>query len=251
MEKPDRLVFFSHDSIYSRVMLDYLLSQKNIEVVAVVLSTCIMRRGKHEVYDYWRLIKKCGFKYIAHLLYVTLIYPVLGQKYFKSIGKQQKQHGFKLIKTVDVNSHKIFNQLKELNADYFLSGYFNQIFASELLAIPRKKALNIHPSLLPMWQGVDPVISAFANNDSKLGVTLHLLTDKIDQGCIYAQRKLLIPPKNIIQIYIGLFKNGVEMFAEHKDSKIIENSKEQESPHYYSWPTKKDYLLALRFMKNK
>lgn len=49
-------------------------------------------------------------------------------------------------------------------------------------------ALNIHPSLLPQYAGVNPWISMMTANETRGGVTLHYMTEKIDRGGIIIQK---------------------------------------------------------------
>lgn len=246
----DKVIFFSHDSIFARLMLDYLLSQEDIEIVGVVLSTCIMRRGKTPILDYWKLFRTCGLSYILYLLYANVLYPILGQSKFPSIKKQQKKYGFKIINTLDVNSSSgIIKQLQDLDSDYFVSGHFNQIFSKDLLTIPHKDAINIHPSLLPNWKGVDPVVSAIANNDHNFGVTVHQLTKGVDQGGIYKQKKLSAKKNNLLETYMSLFQLGVETFVKVRgQSSLSEQDKNQGS--YYSWPSPQDFKKSKYYFKS-
>ncbi|API87385.1 formyltransferase family protein [Francisella uliginis] len=245
----DKVIFFSHDSIFARLMLDYLLSQEDIEIVGVVLSTCIMRRGKMQILDYWRLYRTCGLGYILYLSYANILYPILGQSKFPSIKKQQKKYGFKIINTLDVNSSSVIKQLQVLDSDYFVSGHFNQIFSEDLLMLPHKDAINIHPSLLPKWKGVDPVVSAIANNDHNFGVTVHQLTKDVDQGGIYEQKKLSAKKNSLLETYTSLFQLGIETFVKVRDqSSLSEQNKNQGS--YYSWPSSQDFKKSRIYFKS-
>ena len=245
----DKVIFFSHDSIFACLMLDYLLSQEDIEVVGVVLSTCIMRRGKMPILDYWKLFRTCGLGYILYLLYANILYPILDHSRFSSIKKQQKKYGFKIINTLDVNSSGVIKQLQVLDSDYFVSGHFNQIFSEDLLTIPHKDAINIHPSLLPNWKGVDPVVSAIANDDHSFGVTVHQLTKDVDQGGIYKQKKLSTKKNSLLETYMSLFQLGIETFVKVRgQSSLSEQNKNQGS--YYSWPSSQDFKKSKDYFKS-
>ena len=55
-----RIVLLTHDSVYSRKILNYLLKLDNIEIVGIVLSTCIVKRGENTLIGILRLLKKSG-----------------------------------------------------------------------------------------------------------------------------------------------------------------------------------------------
>ena len=52
------------------------------------------------------------------------------------------------------------------------------------------KIVNIHPSLLPKYKGLNTHQKALKNNDKYSGCTVHYVTDKIDSGKIILQKKL-------------------------------------------------------------
>jgi methionyl-tRNA formyltransferase len=51
-------------------------------------------------------------------------------------------------------------------------------------------AVNIHPSLLPEYRGVDPVFYARLRGATKLGVTVHHLSEFLDAGNVLAQTEV-------------------------------------------------------------
>jgi methionyl-tRNA formyltransferase len=55
-----------------------------------------------------------------------------------------------------------------------------------------KYAVNFHPSLLPNYKGPNPYYWVIRNGESCTGITVHQLTDSIDCGDIYIQRKCII-----------------------------------------------------------
>ncbi|NPB03194.1 MAG: bifunctional phosphoribosylaminoimidazolecarboxamide formyltransferase/IMP cyclohydrolase [Thermotogae bacterium] len=54
----------------------------------------------------------------------------------------------------------------------------------------RGRILNIHPSLLPAFKGKDAIKRAWASSVKFTGVTVHIVTEKVDEGPILAQRVL-------------------------------------------------------------
>lgn len=57
-------------------------------------------------------------------------------------------------------------------------------------------AMNIHGSLLPKYRGRTPHVWSIINGETHSGVTSHLLTDKVDQGDIILQKKIIIAPED-------------------------------------------------------
>ncbi|MGH2449004.1 MAG: methionyl-tRNA formyltransferase [Chloroflexota bacterium] len=69
---------------------------------------------------------------------------------------------------------------------------YGQIIPAAVLDYPRHGSLNIHPSLLPAFRGPSPIVSAILAGDAITGVTLMLMTEKVDAGPVIAQQRLEI-----------------------------------------------------------
>ena len=54
------------------------------------------------------------------------------------------------------------------------------------------KIINIHPSLLPKYKGLNTHRRVLKNNEKYSGCTVHFVTRKLDSGKIISQKKVLI-----------------------------------------------------------
>lgn len=87
---------------------------------------------------------------------------------------------------------EILKTLVAYNIEFIvLAGYMRLIGTVLLQAFP-KKMVNIHPSLLPKYKGLNAVQQALDNNDKDLGVTIHYVDEGMDTGEIIAQGKITI-----------------------------------------------------------
>lgn len=87
---------------------------------------------------------------------------------------------------------EILKTLAEYNIEFIaLAGYMRLVGTVLLQAFP-KKMVNIHPSLLPKYKGLNAVQQALDNNDNELGVTIHYVDEGMDTGEIIAQEKIAI-----------------------------------------------------------
>jgi methionyl-tRNA formyltransferase len=82
--------------------------------------------------------------------------------------------------------------VKRLNVDLIVVYFFPQILKTAILQTPRLGILNCHPSLLPRYAGPHPAFWMLKNGESVAGVTVHMMTEKIDAGDIVAQQELII-----------------------------------------------------------
>ena len=69
---------------------------------------------------------------------------------------------------------------------------FMKILSKSFIQKFNGKILNIHPSLLPMYKGLDTHARALKNNDKYSGCTVHLVNSKLDSGKIILQKKVKI-----------------------------------------------------------
>ncbi len=70
-----------------------------------------------------------------------------------------------------------------------LAGFMRVLKEPMLAAFPRR-IVNIHPSLLPKFPGLEAWKQALAANEKWTGVTVHYVDEKIDHGDIVAQRRV-------------------------------------------------------------
>jgi phosphoribosylglycinamide formyltransferase 1 len=68
-----------------------------------------------------------------------------------------------------------------------LSG-FMRILGDEFVGAFRQKIINIHPSLLPKYPGLDTYRKALANKDKEHGCSVHFVTEELDLGPIIGQK---------------------------------------------------------------
>ena len=96
------------------------------------------------------------------------------------------------ITSPNVNSPTFVEHVKRLNVDLIVVYFFSQILKTAILQTPRLGILNCHPSLLPRYGGPNPAFWMLKNGESVAGVTVHVMTEKIDAGDIVAQQELMI-----------------------------------------------------------
>ncbi|MDD2426887.1 MAG: methionyl-tRNA formyltransferase [Eubacteriales bacterium] len=91
------------------------------------------------------------------------------------------------------NAEEFYRNLSEIEADLYLTAAYGEYLPEKVLDLPKKGALNIHPSLLPKYRGASPVQTAIIEGETLSGVSLMLMSDKMDGGPVLAQREVIIP----------------------------------------------------------
>ncbi len=137
----------------------------------------------------------------------------LGQKPSSTLILKLLKEGknLKILKVIeDKNS---LNKLKELEEkpDVAILANFGVILTKEILKIPKKGFLNIHPSLLPKYRGSSPVQTAILDNEKETGVTIFKMDSQVDHGPILAQSKEEIKSSDTSEsLYQRFFQIGTE-----------------------------------------
>ena len=87
---------------------------------------------------------------------------------------------------------KILTKLKENNIDFICLAGFMKILSKKIITKYKNKILNIHPSLLPKYKGLNTHKRVILNKEKFTGCTVHIVTSKLDSGKIILQRKIKI-----------------------------------------------------------
>ncbi len=82
--------------------------------------------------------------------------------------------------------------LKSYGVDLICLAGFMKILSSNFIKRFSKIILNIHPSLLPKYKGLNTHIKAIKNKDKYSGATVHIVDEKLDSGQIILQKKVKI-----------------------------------------------------------
>ena len=95
-------------------------------------------------------------------------------------------------KTREDFDQALINELKESNPDLIVLAGFMRILTPLMIEAFKNKIINIHPSLLPKYPGLDTHKSVLKNGDSKHGVTIHYVNEVLDGGKIIAQGEISV-----------------------------------------------------------
>ena len=127
------------------------------------------------------------------------------------ISNNKNAYGLKRAKIADIETHFIdpikFNTKENFDQELIkiidshgielvvLAGYM-RILTPLFVDHFSGKILNIHPSLLPKYKGLNTHTKAIQNKDKIAGCTVHFVTAKLDSGKIILQKKVKIYKKD-------------------------------------------------------
>ena len=112
-----------------------------------------------------------------------------GLKYAKQFNIKKKIFNFKKNK---INEKNILSFLRKQKINFICLAGFMIILSKYFIKKFDNKIINIHPSLLPKYKGLNTHEKAIRNKDKFGGCTVHYVTAKLDSGKIILQKKVKI-----------------------------------------------------------
>lgn len=95
---------------------------------------------------------------------------------------------------------------------------YGKLIPPELLTLPVRGMLGVHPSLLPKYRGASPIAWPLLQGDATTGVTIFRLNARLDAGDIAHQREVpLAPDENAVMLSDRLSRLGAELLAQTVD----------------------------------
>ena len=94
-----------------------------------------------------------------------------------------------------ISEKKILKDLKSNDIKLICLAGFMKILSKDFIRNFKGKILNIHPSLLPKYKGLNTHHRAIQNKEKYSGCTVHLVNSKLDSGKIILQKKVKLSKK--------------------------------------------------------
>ncbi len=113
----------------------------------------------------------------------------LGLNYSKNFNIKKKILNFNNKRLVE---NKLLLELKKNNIEMICLAGFMKILSKRFIKNFKNKILNIHPSLLPKYKGLNTHQRVLNNNEKFSGCTVHFVSAKLDSGKIILQKKVKI-----------------------------------------------------------
>lgn len=105
-----------------------------------------------------------------------------------------------------------FEKIKSLDPDLIVVVAYGQIIPSSIIYLPKYHSINVHFSLLPKYRGASPVQWAILNGETKTGVTIFELNEKMDEGDILVQEEVeILPGEKAFELESRLAEKGAKL----------------------------------------
>ena len=95
--------------------------------------------------------------------------------------------------------NKILLNLKKHKISFICLAGYMKIISSRIIRNYKNKIINIHPSLLPKFKGLNTFSRILKNKEVKTGCTVHYVDEKLDNGNTITQKFFFIKSGNNIQ----------------------------------------------------
>ena len=114
------------------------------------------------------------------------------KNYKDNVAESIFREGFEEIYEIieSANSEYVINFIKSNNIDYVFCIGFGEILKREIIDSPFQGVINIHPGILPLNRGADPITPVILGKVKKAGVTIHYIDEGIDTGKIIISEEL-------------------------------------------------------------
>ena len=126
-------------------------------------------------------------------LIISNIIKAKGLRYGNQYKIKKKILNFKNNKIAE---KRLLNLLKQNKIKFICLAGFMKILSSKFIEQFNGKIINIHPSLLPRYKGLNTHSRAIQNKDKFTGCSVHYVTEKLDSGKIIIQKKIKILKKD-------------------------------------------------------
>ena len=132
---------------------------------------------------------------------------------FSEVKVVALENNIEVIQPISIK--KDFSRIQELQADLIITAAYGQIVPQEVLDAPKILCINVHGSLLPKYRGGAPVHYAILNGDTKTGVTIMEMVQKMDAGGIITQREFPIEFEDTTgDVFEKMKKVGAELLID-------------------------------------
>ena len=93
----------------------------------------------------------------------------------------------------------VMNKLEELSVELVVMAGWMRIVGEEIINKFNNRLINIHPSLLPSFKGIDAIQQAMDKRVTITGCTVHYVQKEVDSGSIIIQAAVPLKEKDSIE----------------------------------------------------
>lgn len=155
------------------------------------------------------------------------------QRLTAPVLKQKAQElGIAVFQPENINSRESLERIRYERPDLIVTAAYGGYIGRELRRLPKKGAVNIHPSLLPAWRGATPVNASLWAGDKITGVTIFRLVAKMDAGPVLSQSSYhILEEDNYSTLLVKLADQGasdlLELISRFENDSVVEIAQDE------------------------
>ncbi len=271
-ENDIRPVLIIYPTLFSLLILNYLVYQKKVKFAGVILSVAhIKTKGVSFSFpeSSYILLRRTGVWYATYLLFMIkgaylflLFWRISGfftgkKVELRTFSKIFKEYGIPVFKSEDINNEAAVNFMRDINANFIVSIYNNQILRYQTCKKFTYGAIGIHNSYLPDFGGLDAAFEGLFHFVKETGTTAHYVDTGIDTGDVICQEKISIDPMDtVFSLNIRQWIKGAQMIPlvldqiEKGNVKVKKQDFSKVQYPYQSFPSKERVKEFHRKQKN-
>ena len=132
---------------------------------------------------------------------------------YSEVKKYALDHGIEVFQPEKIRTD--YQKVLDANPDVIITCAYGQIIPKEILEYPKYKCINIHASLLPKLRGGAPIHWSIITGDSKTGITIMYMNEKMDEGDILYQEEVeILDTDNVETLHDKLSVLGSKMIID-------------------------------------
>lgn len=127
---------------------------------------------------------------------------------FSPVKQVALDNNLKLMQPESLKESSVIEEIKNINPDLIIVVAYGKILPKEILKIPKYGVINVHGSLLPNYRGAAPIQWAVLNGDTKSGISIIEVSEKLDAGDILKSEEIKIAYEDTTE---SLFAKMIEV----------------------------------------
>ena len=152
-----------------------------------------------------------------------------------------------IIQTHSLNA-EVRSAIESLNPDILVVFAYGKIFGPKFLSIFPLGGVNVHPSILPLYRGSSPILSAILNGDKSTGISIQRINLEMDTGAILAQQIVELDGTESTESLSTLvsFEGGkllLKTLNNIVENNVVEKNQDENSATYCTKLVKEDGLI--------
>ena len=246
---PFKFLFITQDDpFFVRLFFDefFRIYEQLDDLQGVVLAKAMGKKSTkdlaRQMYDFYGPLNflRVGCSYAGYKLGARLN----GSGRF-SIEGLCRARGIPVIHTNRVNAPEFLAELRPMGLDLIISVAAPVIFKADLIRLPRLGCINIHNGMLPRYRGMLPNFWQMYHGERQVGITVHEMNEKLDDGRIILQEPVAIEPGETLNSLIRRTKLiGAHVMVRAIEALRTGTAAPRENPAtegtYFSFPTRAD-----------